>query len=392
MGFRGKEQVNFRLRNWGVSRQRSWGAPIPMFVADEESEVLPFSALSQEEIAREKIELNGINYFKEKDTFDTFVESSWYFARFASYKSSESMLDEEADYWMPVDQYIGGIEHAILHLLYSRFFCKAMNDLSLINVREPFKRLLCQGMVLKDGSKMSKSKGNTVNPSELINFYGADTVRLFSMFAAPPEQSLEWSNSGVNGSHKFIKRLWSLSQNFLNQTIDNKEQSIDLKDIKIKLNQTIKKVSLDFEDRNQFNTAIAAIMELINYIPKAMLSKTVTEESHKIFREIIEKSLIMLSPIIPHVCHEIWGFLDKKNPIHNETWPTFNSNYLEGNEMTIAIQINGKLRGKIVVNTSSDKETIIKESKELDNIKKYIEKENIKKTIYVPKKLVNFVI
>ena len=392
LGFKGKEQVNFRLRNWGVSRQRSWGAPIPMFVADEESEVLPFSALSQEEITKEKIELNGINYFKEKDTFDTFVESSWYFARFASYKSSESMLDAEADYWMPVDQYIGGIEHAILHLLYSRFFCKAMNDLSLINVREPFKRLLCQGMVLKDGSKMSKSKGNTVNPSELINFYGADTVRLFSMFAAPPEQSLEWSDSGVNGSHKFIKRLWSLSQNFLNQTIDNKEQSIDLKDIKIKLNQTIKKVSLDFEDRNQFNTAIAAIMELINYIPKAMLSKTVTEESHKTFREIIEKSLIMLSPIIPHVCHEIWGSLDKKNPIHNETWPTFNSDYLEGNEMTIAIQINGKLRGKIVVNTSSDKETIIKESKELDNIKKYIEKENIKKTIYVPKKLVNFVI
>ena len=200
------------------------------------------------------------------------------------------------------------------------------------------------------------------------SFYGADTVRLFSMFAAPPEQSLEWSDSGVNGSHKFIKRLWSLSQNFLNQTIDNKEQSIDLKDIKIKLNQTIKKVSLDFEDRNQFNTAIAAIMELINYIPKAMLSKTVTEESHKTFREIIEKSLIMLSPIIPHVCHEIWGSLDKKNPIHNETWPTFNSDYLEGNEMTIAIQINGKLRGKIVVNTSSDKETIIKKSKELDNI------------------------
>ena len=302
------------------------------------------------------------------------------------------MLDAEADYWMPVDQYIGGIEHAILHLLYSRFFCKAMNDLSLISVREPFKKLLCQGMVLKDGSKMSKSKGNTVNPNELIEKYGADTVRLFSMFAAPPEQSLEWSDSGVNGSHKFIKRLWSLSQTLFNQTVDNKVQSLDLNDIQIKLNQTIKKVSEDFGDKNQFNTAIAAIMELLNAIPKAMLKSSVSKESNTVFREIIEKSVIMLSPIIPHVCHELWEALDKKSPIHNETWPAYDANQLEGNEMTIAIQINGKLRGKILVDISSSEETIIEESKELENIKKYLEKEDIKKTIYVPKKLVNFVI
>ena len=336
--------------------------------------------------------MNGIDYFIEKDTFDTFVESSWYFARFASYNSSESMLDAEADYWMPVDQYIGGIEHAILHLLYSRFFCKAMNDLSLISVREPFKKLLCQGMVLKDGSKMSKSKGNTVNPNELIEKYGADTVRLFSMFAAPPEQSLEWSDSGVNGSHKFIKRLWSLSQTLFNQTVENKAQSLDLNDIQIKLNQTIKKVSEDFGDKNQFNTAIAAIMELLNAIPKAMLKSSVSKESNTVFREIIEKSVIMLSPIIPHVCHELWEALDKKSPVHNETWPAYDANQLEGNEMTIAIQINGKLRGKILVDISSSEETIIEESKELENIKKYLEKEDIKKTIYVPKKLVNFVI
>jgi leucyl-tRNA synthetase len=247
-------------------------------------------------------------------------------------------------------------------------------------------------MVLKDGSKMSKSKGNTVNPNELIEKYGADTVRLFSMFAAPPEQSLEWSDSGVNGSHKFIKRLWSLSQIFFNQTIDNKEQVLDLNDIKIKLNQTIKKVSEDFEDKNQFNTAIAAIMELLNAIPKEMLKSIVTKECNETFREIIEKSLVMLSPIIPHVCHELWGKLGKKSPIHNETWPAFDSNYLEGNEITIAIQINGKLRGKILVETSSSEETIIEESKELENIKKYLEKEDIKKIIYVPKKLVNFVI
>ena len=391
-GFKGTEKINFRLRNWGVSRQRTWGAPIPMFISENEDEVLPFNDLSKEEIAKEKIELNGIDFFKEKDTFDTFVESSWYFARFASYNSSESMLDAEADYWMPVDQYIGGIEHAILHLLYSRFFCKAMNDLALINVREPFKRLLCQGMVLKDGSKMSKSKGNTVNPNELIEKYGADTVRLFSMFAAPPEQSLEWSDSGVNGSHKFIKRLWSLSQSLFNQNVDDKVQSLDLSDIRIKLNQTIKKVSADFGDKNQFNTAIAAIMELLNAIPKAMLKSSVSKESNEVFKEIIEKSVIMLSPIIPHICHELWEALGKKTPIHNETWPAYDANQLEGNEMTIAIQINGKLRGKILVDISSSEETIIKESKELENIKKYLKKENIKKTIYVPKKLVNFVI
>ena len=212
------------------------------------------------------------------------------------------------------------------------------------------------------------------------------------MFAAPPEQSLEWSDSGVNGSHKFIKRLWSLSQTLFNQTVDNRVQSLHLSDIQIKLNQTIKKVSADFGDKNQFNTAIAAIMELLNAIPKAMLKSSVSKESNEVFKEIIEKSVIMLSPIIPHVCHELWGALGKKSPIHNETWPAYDANQLEGNEITIAIQINGKLRGKILMDISSSEETIIEESKELENIKKYLEKEDIKKTIYVPKKLVNFVI
>jgi leucyl-tRNA synthetase len=226
----------------------------------------------------------------------------------------------------------------------------------------------------------------------LIEKYGADTVRLFSMFAAPPEQSLEWSDSGVNGSHKFIKRLWSISQSLFNQTIDDKEQSIDLTNIKIKLNQTIKKVSADFEDKNQFNTAIAAIMELLNTVPKAFLRSSVSKESNEVFKEIIEKSLVMLSPIIPHVCHELWEALGKKTPIHNENWPIYDSDQLEGDEITIAIQINGKLRGRILVDITSSEEAIIKESKKLENVKKYLEKENIKKTIYVPKKLINFVI
>ena len=322
LGFKGEKKINFRLKNWGVSRQRSWGAPIPMFISESGDEVLPFSNLSKDQILKDEIEVDGINYFKEKDTFDTFVESSWYYARFASYNASESMFDFEADYWMPVDQYIGGIEHAILHLLYSRFFCKAMNDLSLIKTREPFKRLLCQGMVLKDGSKMSKSKGNIVNPDELIKKYGADTVRLFSMFAAPPEQSLEWSNSGVNGSHKFIKRLWAISQSLLSQKIDEKSNPEDLSDLEIKLNQTIKKVSEDFEEKNQFNTAISAVMELLNAIPKKMLSNSVSKDTHNVLTKIVENSILMLSPIIPHIAHELWEAMNKKVPCLLYTSPS----------------------------------------------------------------------
>ena len=302
------------------------------------------------------------------------------------------MVDSEADYWLPVDQYIGGIEHAILHLLYSRFFCKVMNDLSLIKVREPFTNLLCQGMVLKDGSKMSKSKGNTVNPNDLIKKYGADTVRLFSMFAAPPEQSLEWSDSGVNGSYKFIKKLWSLSQKLISQKVISKETTKDCSNIFIKLNQTIKKVSEDFENKNQFNTAIASVMELLNAIPKDFLKHEISKENHKTFRLIIENSIVMLSPIIPHVCHELWLKLGKKTFIHNESWPDFDVSNLLGNEITIAIQINGKLRGRIQVETTSDEQAIIDQSLQLENVKKYLEKESIKKTIYVPQKLVNFVI
>ena len=267
-----------------------------------------------------------------------------------------------------------------------------MNDLSLIKVREPFTNLLCQGMVLKDGSKMSKSKGNTVNPNDLIKKYGADTVRLFSMFAAPPEQSLEWSDSGVNGSYKFIKKLWSLSQKLISQKVISKETTKDCSNIFIKLNQTIKKVSEDFENKNQFNTAIASVMELLNAIPRDFLNHEISKENHKTFRLIIENSIVMLSPIIPHVCHELWLKLGKKTFIHNESWPDYDVSNLLGNEITIAIQINGKLRGRIQVETTSDEQAIINQSLQLENVKKYLEKESIKKTIYVPQKLVNFVI
>ena len=209
----GRFEENFRLRNWGVSRQRSWGAPIPMMISENEddNDAIPFSDLSDDELKAESIERNGKKYVKEKDTLDTFFESSWYYARYASFKSDKDILDDEANYWLPVDQYIGGIEHAILHLLYSRFFCKVLNELGYLDTREPFTNLLCQGMVLMDGVKMSKSKGNVVNPDDLIEEYGADSLRLFMMFAAPPEQSLEWSDSGIKGSFKFINKLWTMS-------------------------------------------------------------------------------------------------------------------------------------------------------------------------------------
>ena len=389
----GSEKVNYRLKNWGISRQRKWGAPIPMMInIENSSDVIPFSDLKEEEINSEILIKNGKQYIKEKDTFDTFLESSWYFARFASYNSSDKIFNDEVDHWLPVDQYIGGIEHAILHLLYARFFSKALNDLGLVKFREPFKKLLCQGMVLKDGSKMSKSKGNTVNPQELIDLYGADTVRLFSMFASPPEQSLEWSNDGVKGSYKFLNKLWNLSSKLAHQTVKNENSVLDLKPLEIKLNQTIKKVSDDFERRNSFNTAIAAIMELLNNIPKDFMKDEITEDERKLFKKLIDSSLLMLSPIAPHITHELWNKLENGKEILNECWPEFDPNLLEEKNYKMIVQVNGKLRGSLMLDEEKSKEEIIELSKEVENVRKYILDKEISKTIFVEKKLVNFVI
>ena len=389
----GSEKINYRLKNWGISRQRKWGAPIPMMINQEDSsDVIPFSDLTEEEISSEILLKNGQKYVKEKDTFDTFLESSWYFARFASYSSRDKIFDKEVDYWLPVDQYIGGIEHAILHLLYSRFFTKALNDLELIKFREPFIKLLCQGMVLKDGTKMSKSKGNTVNPQELINLYGADTVRLFSMFASPPEQSLEWSNEGVKGSHKFLNKLWKLSLTLINQKIHKRKRTIDIKPLEVKLNQTIKKVSDDFERRNSFNTAIAAVMELLNLIPKEFSHNEISEDERKIFKKIIDSSLLMLSPIAPHITHELWKKLKNGKEILNESWPTYAPELLEEESYKLVVQVNGKLRGSLLLNEEKSKDEIIDLSKEIENVKKFILDKEIKKIIFIEKKLINFVV
>ena len=389
----GSEKINYRLKNWGISRQRKWGAPIPMMINQKDSsDVIPFSDLTEEEISSEILLKNGQKYVKEKDTFDTFLESSWYFARFASYSSRDKIFDKEVDYWLPVDQYIGGIEHAILHLLYSRFFTKALNDLELIKFREPFIKLLCQGMVLKDGTKMSKSKGNTVNPQELINLYGADTVRLFSMFASPPEQSLEWSNEGVKGSHKFLNKLWKLSLTLINQKIHKRKRTIDIKPLEVKLNQTIKKVSDDFERRNSFNTAIAAVMELLNLIPKEFSHNEISEDERKIFKKIIDSSLLMLSPIAPHITHELWKKLKNGKEILNESWPTYDPELLEEESYKLVVQVNGKLRGSLLLNEEKSKDEIIDLSKEIENVKKFILDKEIKKIIFIEKKLINFVV
>ena len=389
----GSEKINYRLKNWGISRQRKWGAPIPMMINQEDSsDVIPFSDLTEEEISSEILLKNGQKYVKEKDTFDTFLESSWYFARFASYSSRDKIFDKEVDYWLPVDQYIGGIEHAILHLLYSRFFTKALNDLELIKFREPFIKLLCQGMVLKDGTKMSKSKGNTVNPQELINLYGADTVRLFSMFASPPEQSLEWSNEGVKGSHKFLNKLWKLSLTLINQKIHKRKRTIDIKPLEVKLNQTIKKVSDDFERRNSFNTAIAAVMELLNLIPKEFSHNEISEDERKIFKKIIDSSLLMLSPIAPHITHELWKKLKNGKEILNESWPTYDPELLEEESYKLVVQVNGKLRGSLLLNEEKSQDEIIDLSKEIENVKKFILDKEIKKIIFIEKKLINLVV
>ena len=339
----GKETINYRLRNWGVSRQRKWGAPIPMMISkNNPQKVIPFSELNESLKGEEEPKINGEIFIKDKDTFDTFVESSWYFARFASYKSKDKIFDDEVDYWLPVDQYIGGIEHAILHLLYSRFFCKAMSDLDLLKIREPFKKLLCQGMVLKDGSKMSKSKGNVINPKELIKEFGSDSVRMFSMFAAPPNQSLEWSNEGLKGSFKFLNKLWSLVQLFKQQEIVEGDSKESHEDLVVKLNQTIKKVSNDFETRESFNTAISSIMELINFVPEDFLKNKINNEKYCLLKQVINSCLLMLNPITPHICHELWDQINE-NKIEDNLWPSFDESFLETSELEFVIQVNGKL-------------------------------------------------
>ena len=391
----GRFEENYRLRNWGVSRQRSWGAPIPMMICENEddNDAIPFSNLSDDELKAESIERNGKKYVKEKDTLDTFFESSWYYARYASFKSDKDILDNEANYWLPVDQYIGGIEHAILHLLYSRFFCKVLNELGYLDTREPFKNLLCQGMVLMDGAKMSKSKGNVVNPDDLIEEYGADSLRLFMMFAAPPEQSLEWSDSGIKGSFKFINKLWIISQKHFSTVghYEHNSEDSDMKKLYIKVNQTIKKVNDDFSRRFSFNTAISSVMEMINAIPDKFLDDNSSEDQKKLVNETLRVAVSLLNPIIPHVTEQLWKDAGG-HFLYNESWPVPNESFLESNEVDFIVQVNGKSRGKLIIDIEAGEDDVKSMSMKIKNVAKYLEEKEIKKIIFVKGKLINFVV
>jgi leucyl-tRNA synthetase len=408
----GKRAINYRLRDWGVSRQRYWGAPIPIIYCDD-CDAVPVPEEDLPVVLPEDVEFTGhgsplkdmpefVNVKcpkcgrdarRETDTFDTFVESSWYFARYACPDSKEAMLDEREAYWMPVDQYTGGIEHAILHLLYSRFFQRVMRDEGLTASSEPFTNLLTQGMVLKGGAKMSKNKGNTVDPQELIERFGADTVRLFMMFAAPPEQSLEWSDDGVQGSSRFLKRFWSAIDNHIDRGLGGPVGAVRLdegqKDLRRKTHETIHKISDDIGRRNMFNTAVAASMELLNAVNRF---DDDSEQGRAVVREALEAVVLMLSPIVPHICHALWERLGHESALIDQPWPAFDESALERDLVDLVVQVNGKLRGKISVAVDADRDSIIELALADPNAQRFIAGNEIKKTIIVPGRLVNIVV
>lgn len=422
LGARGKgeKQVNFRLRDWGVSRQRYWGTPIPIIncgtcgavpVPEKDLPVVlpeevnftdagsPIKRMP--EFYQCKCPKCGADAERETDTFDTFMESSWYYARYACPDLKTGMLDRRADYWLPVDQYIGGIEHAILHLLYARFFHKLMRDEGLVSSDEPFMRLLTQGMVLKDGTKMSKSKGNTVEPAALIEQYGADTVRLFTMFAAPPSQSLEWSDSGVEGSARFLRKLWRTMAAHKADGVVNlatAQLSAEQKQLRFKTHSTLQKIGDDYGRRQTFNTAVAAVMELVNAVNKFQEEHDTTNESDvarlnlSVVHEALEIVLLALSPIVPHFCHVLWQHLGHSSAIINQPWPTVDSSALIQDEIHLVIQVNGKLRGKLTVARDCDKATLEKLALADSNVQKHTEGLTVRKIIVVPEKLVNIVV
>jgi leucyl-tRNA synthetase len=413
----GEKTINYRLRDWGISRQRYWGCPIPIIYCEKcgavpvpEKDlpvVLPtevdFKGDAQSPLTKmpEFYEVKcpscGEKARRETDTMDTFVDSSWYYARYCSPWSNEIFDKEEVDYWMPVDQYIGGIEHAVMHLLYARFFSMVLNDLGLLKEREPFKKLLTQGMVIKDGSKMSKSKGNVVDPDDIIKKYGADTVRLFMLFAAPPQKDLDWSDKGVEGSFRFLNRVWRFMQKnkglyIDGAVVDNSNLSTELKKLRIELHRTIKLVTHDIEERMQYNTAIARMMELTNAMYAVADSELSSTEGKKVFSEIVDKFLPILNPFVPHFAEELWSIFGKKTLLADEKWPEYIEELTIRDEIEIVFQINGKIKSK--ANVSSDiTEEEMKKLAHLDaKMAEILSGKQIIKEIVVPGKLVNIVV
>ena len=452
---KGEKTVNYRLRDWGVSRQRYWGAPIPMVNMPDGSVVpapedqLPVRLPTDVKMDGvtsplhsdkewQKVVVNGVEGIRETDTFDTFMESSWYYARYCCPDHDGGILDpERANYWLPIDQYVGGIEHAIMHLMYFRFFHKLLRDTGFVNSDEPAKALLCQGMVLADAfyyvdekgarnwvsplevevaerdekgavvkavdstgrevihagmTKMSKSKNNGIDPQSMVDQYGADTMRLYTMFASPPEQTLEWQDSAVEGSLKFLRRLWKLVHNHVQKgetvAIDAVSLNGDQKALRRKTHETIAKVTDDYERRYTFNTAIAAIMELLNQTAKAEES---SEQDRAVMQEALEAAVLLLSPITPHICTELWTALGHDTDVVNADWPKADKAAMVQDEKLIIVQVNGKVRAKITVAASASKDEVEALALANDNVHNFIDGLTVRKVIVVPGKLVNIV-
>jgi len=412
----GSAHITYRLRDWGISRQRYWGAPIPV-VYCEACGVQPLPAGDLPLILPEDVESGsscvplhqretfikttcpqcGKDARRETDTMDTFMESSWYFARYASARHTEAPLDQaKAKYWLPVDQYIGGVEHAILHLLYSRFFTKVLRDLGHLDIDEPFTNLLTQGMVIKDGTKMSKSKGNVVDPNDLIQEYGADTVRLFSLFAAPPERDLEWSSQGVEGSSRFLNRVYRL----ITSNHDRLDCSLEIptklnkqgKILHRKTHQTIQKVTDSIELNFHFNTAISGMMELVNVLSSIVAEDNKQEVEAPVIQEAISVLLILLSPMVPHFSAEMWQIIGNNDSVEEQPWPQADTEAVKEDHITIVIQVNGKVRSRLQVTPDITEESLIELAHGDENTNKFIAGKPIKKTIVIQKKLVNIVI
>ncbi len=411
----GQQHITYRLRDWGISRQRYWGAPIPVIHCEKcgivgvPEDQLPVTLPATDSSKGSHAPLHqqpdfytttcpqcGQKAIRETDTMDTFVESSWYFARYTSPRKKDGPLSKEAaKYWLSVDQYIGGVEHAILHLLYARFFTKLLRDLGYLNVDEPFHNLLTQGMVIKDGSKMSKSKGNVVDPNDLINQYGADTVRLFSLFAAPPERDLEWNAQGVEGASRFLNRVYRLVNSNLDCFAETGQVALDQLDTKNrqlyrKIHQTIQRVTTSIETNFHFNTAISAVMELVNDISAAVGKKEPVEK--RVLCRSLETVLLLLFPMTPHFCEELWQTTNHETTLAQELWPTYDQDALKEDELTIVIQVNGKVRNRLQVSTDISDEAL-KELALADNrVSKFMDGKKPKKVIVVKRKLVNIVV
>lgn len=415
----GKREVNYRLRDWLISRQRYWGCPIPVVYCEKcgaklvpEKDlpvILPTevdfkgdsrSPLSfMDEFKNTKCPECGGKARRETDTMDTFVDSSWYFAKYTSPGSKEMFDKNEVNYWMPVDQYIGGIEHAVLHLLYARFFTKVLADLGLIKHREPFTRLLTQGMVIKDGAKMSKSKGNVVDPDNIIENYGADTVRLFMLFAAPPDKDLDWSDKGVEGCFRFTNRIWRFVVKYKELYLpevktDNASLSLNdpLKKLLKELHRTVKIVTNDIEERMQYNTAIARMMELTNTIYQVPENEYKSDQGRRVITEVFNKLLPMLSPFIPHAAEEMWEMIGNKNMLMDYKWPDYSEELAQKDEVEIVFQVNGKIRSRVLVPAEISRPEMEKMALADGRMKEFTAGKEIIKVIVVPGKLVNIVV